>query len=475
MPTADEAITTLYQQAAQVVGGTAGPSSAQHVENAYKTLTTFAQYGDQVSLGLFPLALALLIFHENFQAGTGDGRFRVAYVLGRAAAIAALIHPWTYGRLCGLITYAAGGHGGWLSGDALLDSVTKSVDGVRGAWTDFAGDDPGISDSFSALINILPLVGIWLVLVCSLLFAYIAGVLLSLSQAVILSILLAVGKTCITVTLVPGVGLGSSWARSLAKVAAWSTVAGIITALMVHAMPDLREMVRNLAYTAMLRTAGQFVVLAICTFSIPAITERIFSGAAPAGNAALEAVSKGWQGAKGMGRLVSASPGAAARGSEGPGAPPSQPGRQGGDYARRPHKVSPGRLREGLAAAGQLALAPLAYAVARVGGRAPGADPELRSRFGGLRLGRRSQPPGTVLQPAAGLAHGALAAPAPRATAGATSAPAQEPTPKASASHGARESNQSPFAARSPAPRPSAPAPNQPATAGPRAMDPEVA
>jgi hypothetical protein len=275
-------------------------------------------------------------------------------------AIAALIHPWTYGRLCGLITYAAGGHGGWLSSDALLGSVTKSIDGLKGAWTDYAGDDPGIADSFSALVNILPLVGIWLVLVYSLLLAYIAGVLLSLSQAVILSILLAVGKTCITVTLVPGVGLGSSWARSLAKVAAWSTVAAILTALMVHAMPDLREMVRNMAYTAMLRTAGQFVVLAICTFAIPVITEAIFSGAAPAGNAALEAITKGWHGARTMGRIVSGSRGPA-DGAEGQGHSPND-GSQGGgrDRSYRPHKVSPSRLRQGLAAAGSLALAPIA-------------------------------------------------------------------------------------------------------------------
>ena len=472
MPTADEAISTLYQQAAQVVGSTAGPSTAQHVEGAYQTLTTFAQYGDQVSLGLFPLALALLIFHENFQAGTGDGRFRVAWVLGRAAAIAALIHPWTYGRLCGLITYAAGGHGGWLSSDALLGSVTKSVDGLRGAWTDYVGDDPGISDSFSALINMLPLVGIWLVLVCSLLFAYIAGVLLSLSQAVILSILLAVGKTCITVTLVPGVGLGSSWARSLAKVAAWSTVAGIVTALMVHAMPDLREMVRNMAYTAMLRTAGQFVVLAICTFAIPEITERIFSGAAPAGNAALAAVSKGWHGARTMGRAVSTSGSARTDSSEGSGGSWAQ-GHGPATHARRPHKVSPSRLREGLSVARQLALAPLAYAVARVGGREPGADVDRRSRFGGLRLDQRSQRSGADLQPEVRPAHGALAASAPHAVAGATAGPAREPTPKASTGPG--DSKQSPFAARSPAPRPTAPTGNQPATAGPRAMDPEVA
>src|SRR5207244_1762883 len=104
--------------------------------------------------------------------------------------------------------------------------------------------------------------------------------------------------------------LGSSWARSLAKVAAWSTVAGVITGLMVHAMPNLQEMVRNMAYTSLLRTAGQFVVLAVCTFAVPSITEKIFSGAAPAGNAALTALSRGWQGARSMGRLVSSSGGA---------------------------------------------------------------------------------------------------------------------------------------------------------------------
>lgn len=359
MSSPDEAIATLYQQAAQILGSAAGQTSAQHVDSAYQALTTFAQYGDHVSMGLFPLALALLIFHENFQAGTSDGRFRVTYVLGRGAAIAALIHPWTYGRLCGLITFAAGGHGGWMTADTLLGSVTKSVDGLKGAWTDYTGDDPGISDSFSALVNILPLVGIWMVLVCSLLITYIAGALLSLSQAVILSILLAVGKTCISVTLVPGVGLGSSWARSLAKVAAWSTVAGIITSLMVHAMPDLREMVRNMAYVAMLRTAGQFVVLAICTFSVPVITEKVFSGAAPAGNAAMEALTKGWQGARTMGRLFNSSVGRTTH--------DSSPDRSSGG-SHRPHKVAPSRLRQGLATVGAVALAPIALVAGRLGG-----------------------------------------------------------------------------------------------------------
>jgi hypothetical protein len=377
MPSAEEAIEALYQQAAQIVGSGAGASSAEHVASAQKALTSFAQVGDQVSLGLFPLALALLIFHENYQSATGDGRFRVGYVLGRAAAIAVLIHPWAYGRLCGLITFAAGGHGGWLSTDGLLGSVTTSVDGLKGAWFDYVGDDPGISDSLSAMLQILPLIGIWMVLVCSLLFAYVAGVLLSISQAVLLSVLLAVGKTCLVATLVPGVSLGGSWARSLAKVAAWSTIAALITGLMLHAMPDIKEMVRNMSYTRMLRTAGQFIVLAICTFSIPAITEKIFSGAAPAGNAALEAVSKGWQGARSMGRLFSsggARGGAGARTDGGSGFGRDGGGGPGGATSGRPYKVSPSRLREGLAALGTLAAAPLAAATALIAGREPQPD-----------------------------------------------------------------------------------------------------
>ncbi len=352
MSTADDAIGALYQQAAQILASAAGPAATQHADSAYQTLTAVAQAGDKVSLGLFPLALALLIFHENYQSAFGDRAFRLGYVLGRAVAIAALIHPWTYGRVCGLITYAAGGHGGFLSSNNLLGSVGKSVDGLKGAFKDLAGDDAGISDSVSALFQLLPLIGLWLILIGSLLIAYIAGLLLTLSQAVLLSILLAVGKTCLTATLVPGVGLGASWARSLAKVAGWSTVAGIVTGLLVQAMPDLRGIVANMAYSEMLRTTGQFVVLAVCTFAVPIITERIFSGAAPHGNAALEAISKGWHGAQAVGgavasRTTSASP----RTPDG--------GMDGGSF-RRPHKVPPSRLRQGLQAMGVVAAAPIA-------------------------------------------------------------------------------------------------------------------
>jgi hypothetical protein len=379
----DDAIGALYRQAAEILGGVGGAASTQKVQGAFETLTSFAQTGDKVSLGLFPLALALLILHENYQAATGDGRFRVAYVLGRAVAIAALIHPWTYGRVCGLITYAAGGHGGFLGSSGLLGSVGKSVDGLKGAFKDLAGDDAGIGDSLEALLQLLPLIGLWLILIASLLLAYVAGLLLTLSQAVLLSILLAVGKTCLTATLVPGVGLGASWARSLAKVAAWSTIAAIVTSLLVQAMPDLRGIVANMAYSEMMRVTGQFVVLAVCTFAVPVITERIFSGAAPHGNAALEAITKGWHGARAVGAVVtSKTTSTSSRSPDG--------GADGG--FRRPHKVPPSRLRQGLQAMGSVAAAPIAAfdalrRRARAGG--VGNPPDRRLATAGARRAPR--------------------------------------------------------------------------------------
>lgn len=365
MDTVEGAIAALYQQAAQVIGSTSGQPSSEHTTRAYQTLTAIAHQGDQLCLGLFPIALALLILHENYQAATSEGRFRVAHVLGRAAVVVALLHPWGYGRICGLITFAAGGHGGWIAGDQVLGAVSKSVDGLGRAWSDYAGDDPGITDAVSAFLRILPLIGLWLVLVCCLLLSYVAGALLSVSQAVLLSILLAVGKTCIVTTLVPGVHLGGSWARSLAKVAAWSTVAAVVTGLMVHAMPDLAEMVRAMSYVRMLRTAGQFVVLAVCTFSVPIITEKIFSGAAPAGNAALLAVGQGWRGLQTMGRTVSSSSRSDRRTREETWAGGAG-GRGGGSEGVRPHKVAPSRLLEEVAMAGTLAVAPVETALGQV-------------------------------------------------------------------------------------------------------------
>jgi len=117
-------------------------------------------------------------------------------------------------------------------------------------------------------------------LLCSLLFAYVAGLLLSIIQSAVLAILLVLGKPCLVVSLVPGVNVGKGWAKALAQVAAWSTVAAMITKLLGGHQAQIRELMLAGQITPMLKTSAQFVLLALCTLAVPVIVGMVFSGSA---------------------------------------------------------------------------------------------------------------------------------------------------------------------------------------------------
>jgi hypothetical protein len=145
---------------------------------------------------LFPLALTLCILHEHHEAATGQRAFRVSQVLVRTAVTAALVLG--YGRVVGLITSVAGA--GEFPGWGELLGWTKK--GIPALLSNYDGIDD--------LPRLLLMACVWvLLLVCSL-FAYVASLLLSVAQGVLVAILLALGKTCIVASLVPGVGLGKS-------------------------------------------------------------------------------------------------------------------------------------------------------------------------------------------------------------------------------------------------------------------------
>ena len=355
------AVDDLYQRAATTLGGAAATDTAHHVAQAGQVIHAMAQYGDTISLGLLPLAIVLLILHENYEASVGGRAFRVTALLVRVAVFTALTSPYGYGLICSLITGAAGGGSGWLKTSAIGDAVQHSIDGLGKGFEQAAGEDPGISDYARAILLILPLLGLWLFLMASIVCAYIAGLLLSLSQSVLLALLLAVGKTCLTVSIVPGIGLAGGWAKSLAKVAAWSTVASLITGLMFGVLsPDLTGIVANSQYRTMLWATAQFMVLAVLMFSVPSVTERIFSGAAAHGNGALEAIGGAFLGARMLNRLPGAVMGAinskarSFRIETNPGAGGGTGGGPGGGKGggSRPYKTSPTRLRQGFATAG---------------------------------------------------------------------------------------------------------------------------
>jgi hypothetical protein len=121
---------------------------------------------------------------------------------------------------------------------------------------------------------------VWVLLMISVLFAYIAGALLSVVQAVSLSIFLGLGKACIVVSLVPGVSLAKSWARSLAQVAAWSTVGGVVMGLLGQQNIAIGQLIVAGQFVPLLQASAHFVILALVTLAVPIITAKLFSGGA---------------------------------------------------------------------------------------------------------------------------------------------------------------------------------------------------
>ena len=257
-----------------------------------KQLVTVADKTDQMAqFALLPLCLALFILHENYRAATEGNTFRVTYVLGRTAAVIALVLG--YSKVCGLLTLT-GGH--WMSGSDLLSGLEQTKNTVGDTWAKFGNLSDWPKFALILLVSLL--------LLCSLLFAYVAGLLLSLIQGAVLAVLLILGKPCIIASLVPGVGVGGSWARALAQVAAWSMVAGVITKLLGGHGQSIHDLILAGAITPMVKVAAQYIVLALATLAVPTIASMVFSGAAGGvAGGMMGALATGYMGAKALGAL----------------------------------------------------------------------------------------------------------------------------------------------------------------------------
>src|SRR5207249_1777670 len=144
--------------------------------------------------GFLPFCLALLILHEHHRASVDDAGFRVRAVLLRAAAVAACLVG--YGRLCALILGIAGAGSGWMTGHDVVNVLGDMGAGIGSVWDNCGGLD--------GLGRFLAVIVMFAILVVCALFAFIASFLLAHAQAVLLAIMLAVGKTCLTLELVPG-------------------------------------------------------------------------------------------------------------------------------------------------------------------------------------------------------------------------------------------------------------------------------
>ncbi len=401
----------LYHQATDIVAANAGTTDqAAHSAALYDQLVHLSDNLNHVTAyGLFPLCVALLILHEQARAMTDGGSFRLAFVFGRIVIIAVLVYA-CYGNLCRLITSVFGGGSGWMRTDHLLKMFDQSGLGLSRAWDNMT-EGLGMLDSVLALGKFLALLGIWLIVLGCALFAYVAGLLLSSAQAILMTICLAVGTTCLTLNLIPGIRLAGSWARALALTAAWSRIAGVIAAMFpVNAGKPLYASLITGNFGDLLFIAGRYVLLACATLAVPAIAAKIGSGAggvAAGVGEILRGASKyaggAWRSLSGQGRPqasgqpVSQRAGDARFGGDlpGGGGPPA------GDSPLRGSPESPlrtaarptlGALREGLSAVSSLALAPFALMFSRSKPRAPEIDSPGPARPAGAPVPSRGVP-----------------------------------------------------------------------------------
>jgi hypothetical protein len=286
--TSDE-IFRLLDKSAQALAGR--PDAATQLSQQFHQAAGYST--ELAHFGLLPLCLALLVLHEQYRAATDGSNFRIASVLGRTAVVAAAIVA--YGKLCALITGIAGAGGHWMASSEILGGVEQSSNAVGDAWEKLGG----LSDwpKFALLLLMS------FILLCATLLAYVAGLLISVCQGAILAILLIVGKPCIAVSLVPGVGVAKSWARALGQVAAWSTVAGILSRLLGSRHAEVQKLIADGQILPMLKAAAEFIIFAVSMLSVPKIVSMIFSGAVTAVSGSMTgALMAAYVGAKSLGR-----------------------------------------------------------------------------------------------------------------------------------------------------------------------------
>ncbi len=221
---------------------------------------------------LLPLAVACLLLHEMWTSTQENRAFRVFSVILRIVGCGALLAG--YGRLVGLLTGVLGGAGAW-PGDAMLtDGLRETVDA---RMETFAG--LSIDEAMDALPHFLLWIVFFMVDCLCAFFAYAVIFLLTKFQALMLIIFISAGKTCIVLSLVPGVGLAKTWARALATLAAWGWMGGLV----FSAVGGLDIPVLQYSHSVRIDWHFQiwifYILLGIFGASIPKLVSMLSSGA----------------------------------------------------------------------------------------------------------------------------------------------------------------------------------------------------
>ena len=253
---------------------TAAEHLSQGVEGSEDFVAQVAQWSDTIDTasltGLLPVAIAMLILHEMYYATSDNRAPRVWWMFLRIVGFGACLAG--YDRVVGMLTGLVGG-GNWPEpGDLIapldyaLQAQLRQLDAVDMGNFGELGLEFFIWAMLFAIDCMLALL------------AFIIVTVMMKGQALALIIFIAAGKTCLILSIMPGVGIAKSWAKVVATVAAWSFMAQIVFSAVGVANPALANWAGSTSVTAHMQIWLAYGMLAVFTASIPKLVGSLVSG-----------------------------------------------------------------------------------------------------------------------------------------------------------------------------------------------------
>ena len=247
--------------------------------------------------GLLPLAIAILILHEVFTANAEHRGPRIWWMVMRVIAFMGAI--LCYPRIVGLLTGLLGG-GSWANPVEIIEPLEKAYDAHKAAraedgWMDMKANVQGLVWTYLFMVDcILGAV------------AFIATNIVIKAQGIFILIFTSIGKTCLILSIVPGVGLAKSWAKGLATVAAWSFMAKIVYSALGVMAPDTSDFATSVSIMLHMKLWLKYAMLVIFTVMIPKLVNSVVSGSVSAAPGVGAALAGGFMAFKAMKLGVSA-------------------------------------------------------------------------------------------------------------------------------------------------------------------------
>lgn len=249
---------------------------------------------DAASLvGLLPVAITLMILHEMYFSTTDNRAPRIGWMLLRIIGFGACLAG--YDRIVGLLTGLVGGASAWPDPG---DLITPLENGLR-VNMDLIGlmKVNNLGDTLGPFL-------IWAMLFmvdCMLaLFAVVVVTVLVKIQALLLVIFVASGKTCLILSIMPGVGLGKSWAKAVATVAAWGAMGGVVYSAVGFTGGRFSNFAASSNIQAHFQIWLAYALIGIFFMSIPKLVGALASGSMTAAPGLAAAIGGGLMAAKFM-------------------------------------------------------------------------------------------------------------------------------------------------------------------------------